>query len=151
MANQHEMSVHKFKVSQQGSPMNEKKPSTEVDHDKKTNSGNQQREKDAHENSDKQSVPTVPSNEKNNGNENPKESNELKNPKLSNLRQSRIRSRMKSSSIPRRRRGIHLILNRKMKMPIREIKTLYRSSLRKIQISRSSREPTMVMEIKPLQ
>ena len=44
----------------------------EVDHDKKTNSGNQQRDKDAPEQSDKQSVPTVPSNEKNNGNENPK-------------------------------------------------------------------------------
>ena len=27
MANKHEMSIHKFKVSQQGSPMNEKKPS----------------------------------------------------------------------------------------------------------------------------
>lgn len=83
MANKHEMSIHKFKVSQQGSPMNQKKPSVEVDHHKKTNPVNQQREKDGRENSDKQSVPTVPSNQKKNGNENPKESNELKDPKLS--------------------------------------------------------------------
>ncbi len=82
MANEHEMSVHKFKDSQQVSPKNEKNPSIEVDHDMEKNSVNQQREKDAHKNSVKQSIPTVPSNEKNNGNENLKESNELKDPKL---------------------------------------------------------------------
>ncbi len=82
MANENEMSIHKFKVSQQGSPMNEKTPSKEVDYDKKTNSVNPQREKDTHKNLDKQSVPTVPSNQKNNGDENTKESNELKNSKM---------------------------------------------------------------------
>ncbi len=83
MANKHKMSIHKFKVSQQGSPMNQKKPSTKVDYHKKTNPVNQQTEKDTQKNTDKQSVPTVPSNQKNNGNENLKESNELKDPKLS--------------------------------------------------------------------
>ncbi len=82
MANKHEMSVHKFKDSLQVSPKKEKKLSTEVDHDMKKNSVNQQREKDAREMSNKQSIPTVPSNEKNNGNEKVKESNGLKDPTL---------------------------------------------------------------------
>ena len=82
MADQHEMSVHKFKDSQQVSPQNEKKPSTEVDQDKKTNSGNQHRGQDELKKPDKQSVPTAPSDKKSNGNEKPKDSNELKDPKL---------------------------------------------------------------------
>ena len=64
LANKHEMSIHKLKASNQGSPMNEKNPSTEVDHNRRTNSVNEQ-----HKNSDKQSVPTMPSSGKNNGNE----------------------------------------------------------------------------------
>jgi len=82
MANKHEMSIHKFKVSQQGPPMNEEKPSTEVDHHKKTNTINQHREKDVNKNPDKQSIPTLPSNQKNNGDENRKASIERKDPKL---------------------------------------------------------------------
>ncbi|WP_318615845.1 anti-sigma factor domain-containing protein [Sporosarcina sp. YIM B06819] len=82
LANEREMSIHKFKVSQQGTPMNEMKPSTEVNQHKKTNSVNQQIKKDAHKNSDKQSVPTVPSNQKNNGDEKSKKSNEPNDPKL---------------------------------------------------------------------
>ena len=83
MANQHEMSVHKFKGSQQVSPMNEKKSSPEVDHDKKPNLGNQQSDKDAPEQSDKQKGPSVPPSEKKSGNGNPKDSNEHKKPILS--------------------------------------------------------------------
>lgn len=82
MANKHEMSIHKFKVSQQGPPMNEEKPSTEIDPHKKTNTMNQQREKDTHKNPGLQSEPTLPSNQKNNVNEKSKESNELNEPKL---------------------------------------------------------------------
>jgi hypothetical protein len=82
MANKHEMSIHKFQVSQQGSPMKKKKPFKEVDHDKKTNSVNQQIEKDVHKNPGKLSVPTVPSNQGNNGDENQRESNERKDTKL---------------------------------------------------------------------
>lgn len=80
-ANQHEMSIHKFKASQQGPPMNEKKPSTEINDDK-TNSGNQQKGQDELENSDKQSVPAVPSNQNNNRNENLKNSNKPNDSKL---------------------------------------------------------------------
>ncbi|WP_342506648.1 anti-sigma factor domain-containing protein [Sporosarcina sp. FSL K6-2383] len=80
-ANQHEMSIHKFKASQQGTPMNEKKPSTEINDDK-TNSGNQQKGQDELKKPDKQSVPSAPADKKNNGNEERKDSNELKDPKL---------------------------------------------------------------------
>ncbi|WP_203249191.1 anti-sigma factor domain-containing protein [Sporosarcina beigongshangi] len=80
-ANQHEMSIHKFKASQQSPPMNEKKPSTEINDDK-TNSGNQQKGQDGLKKPDKQSVPSAPADKKNNGNEERKNSNELKDPKL---------------------------------------------------------------------
>lgn len=79
MANRHKMSIHKFKVSQQGPPVNEKKPSTGVDHHNKENTINQQREKDVHKNPDKQSIPTLPSNH---GDESRKELIERIDPKL---------------------------------------------------------------------
>lgn len=78
MANQHDMSIHKFKASQQGPPVHEKKPSPEIEHDEKTNSRNQQREQEAPQ----QSVPTTPSNQKNGGNEGRKEPMELQEYKL---------------------------------------------------------------------
>lgn len=83
LANKHEMSIHKFKANHQGSSVNEKNPATEVDRDGGINSENQQEEKDAHETLDKQSIPTVPPNQKNNENETPKELNELKDSKSS--------------------------------------------------------------------
>ena len=82
MANKQEISIHKFKVSQQVPLMKEKKPSTEVDHYKKTNKINQHIEKDVHINLDKQSIPTLPSNQKNNGDESRKGSIERKDSKL---------------------------------------------------------------------
>ena len=82
VANKHEMSVHKFKDTQQVSPKNEKKPSPEVDYDMKKNSVNQQKENDDHNKSVKPSIPTGPSNENNKGTENGKESNGHKDPKM---------------------------------------------------------------------
>jgi len=82
MANKHEMSIHKFKVNQQGPPMNEKKPSTEVDHNNKKNTINQHREKDVNKNPNKQSIPTLQSSQKKNGDESRMESIESKDPKL---------------------------------------------------------------------
>ncbi|MFC5591861.1 hypothetical protein ACFPRA_23560 [Sporosarcina soli] len=78
LANQHDMSIHKFKASQQGPPVDEKKPSTKIEHDEKTNSRNQPRDQEVPQ----QSVPTTLSNQKNNGNENQKEPKELQEPKL---------------------------------------------------------------------
>lgn len=72
MANNQEMSVYKFKESQQVNPAMEIKPSSEIDEDIKNNPANEQREMETPIN--KESFPSVPANEKVNGNENAKES-----------------------------------------------------------------------------
>lgn len=72
MANMQEMSVYKFKESQQFNPAKEIKPSSEIDEDMKNNPANKQREMETPIN--KEPIPSVPANEKVNGNENAKES-----------------------------------------------------------------------------
>lgn len=72
MANMQEMSVYKFKESQQVNPAKEIKPSSEIDEDRKNNPANEHREIKTPIN--KESIPSVPANEKVNGNENAKES-----------------------------------------------------------------------------
>ena len=79
-ANKHKMSIHKFKVIQQSAPVNEKKSSVEIEHPKQTNPVNQQKDKDAEKNPKKQSVPIVPANQKNTGNEKSKNLEEPKKP-----------------------------------------------------------------------
>jgi len=79
-ANKHKMSIHKFKVIQQGAPVNKKKPSVEIEHPKQTNPVNQQKDKDAEKNPQKKSVPIVPANQKNTGNEKSKNLEEPKKP-----------------------------------------------------------------------
>ncbi|WP_339263652.1 anti-sigma factor domain-containing protein [Solibacillus sp. FSL W7-1472] len=72
MANMQEMSVYKFKESQQVNPAKEIKPSSEIDEDRKNNPANEQREMETPIN--KEPISSVPANEKVNRNENAKES-----------------------------------------------------------------------------
>lgn len=76
IANKQEMSIYKFQKSQQIKPEKEMKPSSEIDKDLKNNPANEYREKETP--IDKESIPSVPANEKVNGNENAKEASENK-------------------------------------------------------------------------
>ncbi|NEU31732.1 hypothetical protein GN156_13255 [bacterium LRH843] len=65
-ANKHEMSIRKFKKKNQGSPMNEKPPSSKIKNQQEVSPVDVPKENDPKMHSDKQPVPPAPSNQKNN-------------------------------------------------------------------------------------